>query len=90
MTRSGIHGGFAASAQRDPDASALIWRQDTTCYARLRELAAYHRRALEGLDLSPGEPVAIMAEKSPDAIALSGCAGARPTAAPSPTLAAPR
>jgi acyl-coenzyme A synthetase/AMP-(fatty) acid ligase len=86
---SAIHAGFRAHADRRPDAAALVWHGETTTYAELAELAAKARAEIEGLGLERGEPLAIVADKSPGTVArVLACLDlGQPFVLPSPTLA---
>lgn len=59
---------FAGHVRRTPEATALIWQDREISYAGLAELARHQVRMLDGIP--PGEPVGILAAKSPDAVAL--------------------
>ena len=89
VVASDIHAGFAATVERRPDATALVWHQETTSYAELAELAAKARAEIEALGLDDGEPLAIVAHKSPGTVArvLACLELGRPFVLPSPTLA---
>ncbi|MGW7082899.1 AMP-binding protein [Streptomyces sp. NPDC054871] len=57
-------------AEQRPDAPALLWHGQEIGYAELSGLAGTARRGLEALGL-PGEgPVALVAKKSPQAVAV--------------------
>ncbi|PPK68418.1 AMP-binding protein [Actinokineospora auranticolor] len=78
-----------ARARSRPDATALVWRGTGISY---RELGDRASRAAGRLAEPPGYgPVAVVAEKSPDTIALllALLAAGRPFLLPSPTLAEP-
>jgi acyl-coenzyme A synthetase/AMP-(fatty) acid ligase len=80
---------FLSQVSRRPGAPALVWHGEVTTYGELYELADKARTRLEWLDLAPGEPIGILAKKSPAAVALvlgSLLAGRR-FLLPSPALA---
>jgi acyl-coenzyme A synthetase/AMP-(fatty) acid ligase len=81
---------FVVQVERRGDASALVWHGDDTSYRDLNEQAVAARTRLERLGLGDGEPVGVIAKKSPAAVALVlGCLAARrPFLLPSPTLGA--
>ncbi|MER6511021.1 AMP-binding protein [Nonomuraea sp. NPDC001636] len=72
---------FIAHAEREPSAPALRTRTEKVSYA---ELAAMAGRAQKELDAFPPGPVAVLARKSPQAVALVlGClAAGRPLLLP--------
>lgn len=78
---------FAAHVEQQPQATALLWHDREISYAELAEMAADRRHLLA--DLAPGEPVGILATKSPAAIALilACLLTGRRFLLPSPTLA---
>jgi len=80
---------FVWHAERAPDAVALVWHETEICYGELLDLACVERDRLAGHDLAPGQPVGLLAEKSPEAVALVlACLLARrPFLLPSPALA---
>ncbi|MFF7995028.1 AMP-binding protein [Kitasatospora xanthocidica] len=80
---------FTAHARTRPDAPALLWHERTVSYGELAGLAEAERRRLADLDLAPGEPVGLLAVKSPEAIALvlACLTERRPFLLPSPQLA---
>jgi amino acid adenylation domain-containing protein len=86
---AGIPSGFLTQVAHQPDAPALVWHHETTTYAELNQLAAAARQRIEQLDLADDEPVAILAKKSPLAIALvlACLQSGRRFLLPSPTLA---
>lgn len=58
---------FEVSAQRQPDADALLWGEETFSYAWLRQRAASVAHTLvEQHHLKPGAPVAIWQRNSPE------------------------
>jgi non-ribosomal peptide synthetase component F len=63
-------GSIAAQAARTPTATALIWRDQHISYGDLLARASAHRERVQALDLAKGEPVGILATKSPESIAL--------------------
>ncbi|MFC8538568.1 AMP-binding protein [Streptomyces sp. NPDC057249] len=85
---TGLLPGFLTQVRERPDAPALVWHGEETSYRELYESAGRERERLALLGLPAGEPVGILAEKSPDAIALVlGCLLAhRPFLLPSPHL----
>jgi acyl-coenzyme A synthetase/AMP-(fatty) acid ligase len=84
----GIWGSFTARAEDRPEAPALVWHGEDTSYGDLRDRAEAARRRVDALGLAPGEPVGLLAKKSPAAVALVlGClAAGRRFLLPSPTL----
>ncbi|MFE2413211.1 AMP-binding protein [Kitasatospora sp. NPDC059408] len=80
---------FAHHARRRPDATALLWHDRALTYRELAHLTGRERRRLRALDLAPGEPVALHATKSPEAVALvlACLTERRPFLLPSPQLA---
>ncbi|PZT71684.1 MULTISPECIES: AMP-binding protein [unclassified Streptomyces] len=85
---TGLLPGFLTQVRERPDAPALVWHGEETSYRELYESAGRERERLALLGPPAGEPVGILAEKSPDAIALVlGCLLAhRPFLLPSPHL----
>ncbi|MFI7354069.1 AMP-binding protein [Streptomyces avidinii] len=85
----GLLGGFLTQVRDRPHATALLFNGQETTYRELYELAGRERDRLAHLDLAPGEPVGILADKSPAALALVlACLLARrPLLLPSPALA---
>ncbi|SDI44363.1 Acyl-CoA synthetase (AMP-forming)/AMP-acid ligase II [Actinokineospora alba] len=81
--------GFARQARCRPDAPALVWHDTEITYGELSAMAAAERARLDGLGLAPGVPVGVLAEKSPEAVALvlAGLLARRPVLLPSPALA---
>jgi acyl-coenzyme A synthetase/AMP-(fatty) acid ligase len=61
---------FAAQAERDPSAPALIWDNERISYEELRGLMADSAAELEAARLPEDRPVGIRAKKSPEAIGL--------------------
>jgi amino acid adenylation domain-containing protein len=61
---------FLSQVSRRPGAPALVWHGEVTTYGELYELADKARARLEWLDLAQGEPVGLLAKKSPEAVAL--------------------
>ncbi|MFJ8623334.1 AMP-binding protein [Kitasatospora sp. NPDC093550] len=80
---------FTAHARTRPHAPALLWHERTVGYGELAALAETERERLQALDLAPGEPVGLLAVKSPEAIALvlACLQERRPFLLPSPQLA---
>ncbi|MDG4864123.1 AMP-binding protein [Streptomyces sp. T-3] len=85
----GLVGGFLTRVREQPDAAALVWHGEETTYRELYEAAGRERERLAVLGLAPGEPVGILAPKSPGAIALvlACLTSRRPFLLPSPALA---
>src|SRR5437867_3648458 len=66
-----------ARAATDPNEIALVWRDHVVSYGELDARVRSAGTQLAGLDLAAGAPVAVLATKSPDAIALIlACLGA--------------
>ncbi|MEU3573193.1 AMP-binding protein, partial [Kitasatospora sp. NPDC036755] len=80
---------FTAHARTTPGAPALLWHEQSVTYGELAALAGAERERLAALDLAPGEPVGLLAVKSPAAIALvlACLMERRPFLLPSPQLA---
>ncbi|MFG3053369.1 AMP-binding protein [Kitasatospora sp. NPDC048239] len=80
---------FTAQARQQPDAPALSWHGHTTTYRELAAAAETERARLSALDLAPGEPLGVLAPKSPGAVALvlACLLERRPFLLPSPALA---
>lgn len=53
-----------------PGAPALVWHGEEISYSALDERAGRSREQLAHLGLTPGEPLAVLGDKSPDAVAL--------------------
>ncbi|WP_189974543.1 AMP-binding protein, partial [Streptomyces avidinii] len=85
----GLLGGFLTQVRDRPHATALLFNGQETTYRELYELAGRERDRLAHLDLAPGEPVGVLADKSAAALALVlACMLARrPLLLPSPALA---
>jgi len=85
----GLAEAFLAQVDARPNATALVWHGQDTTYRELHEMATKAGAQLVGLDLAPGEPVGVLANKSPSAIALVlACVLAgRPFLLPSPAFA---
>lgn len=85
----GLAKAFLAQVDARPNATALVWHGQDTTYRELHEMATKAGAQLVGLDLAPGEPVGVLAHKSPAAIALVlACVLAgRPFLLPSPAFA---
>jgi acyl-coenzyme A synthetase/AMP-(fatty) acid ligase len=81
--------GFLSQVARRPGAPALVWHGNVTTYGDLYELADKARARLEWFDLEPGEPIGLLAKKSPDAVALvlGAVLSGRRFLLPSPALA---
>ncbi|MEU9073990.1 AMP-binding protein [Kitasatospora sp. NPDC048538] len=79
---------FAAHARHQPHAAALLWHERAVTYRELADAADAERTRLHTLDLAPGEPVGLVATKSPEAIALvlACLTERRPFLLPSPQL----
>ncbi|MGY0490651.1 AMP-binding protein [Streptomyces sp. WG-D5] len=86
---TGLLHGFLTQVRERPEATALVWHGEETSYRALYEMAGRERERLALLGLSAGEPVGVLAAKSPGAVALVlGCLLAhRPFLLPSPQLA---
>jgi acyl-coenzyme A synthetase/AMP-(fatty) acid ligase len=86
---SSFREGFLSQVARRPGAPALVWHGQVTTYGELYELADKARARLEWLDLAPGEPIGLLAKKSPDAVALvlGAFLSGRRFLLPSPALA---
>lgn len=61
---------FLAHVRRHPHDTALFWRHTEVSYAQLRKLVCGAQFQLDRLGIPAGRPVAVVATKSPDAIAL--------------------
>jgi acyl-coenzyme A synthetase/AMP-(fatty) acid ligase len=61
---------FAAHAEREPAAPALIWDGEKISYGELRSMMADSLSELEAARLPEDRPVGIRAKKSPEAIGL--------------------
>ncbi len=85
----GLAEAFLAQVDTRPHATALVWHGEDTTYRELHEMATKAGAQLIGLDLAPGEPVGVLANKSPAAIALVlACVlSGRPFLLPSPAFA---
>ncbi|GHB52105.1 hypothetical protein GCM10010347_22470 [Streptomyces cirratus] len=81
--------GFLRQVRERPDATALLFNGEATGYRELYELAGREQERLAGLPLAPGEPVGVLADKSPAAVALvlACLLSRRPVLLPSPALA---
>ncbi|MEU3838546.1 AMP-binding protein [Streptomyces sp. NPDC028635] len=82
--------GFLAQARRRPDAVALTGDHEDVSYGALLRRATAQRARLAGLGLPAGEPVAVIAVKTPATLALvlACLLERRPVLLPSPTLGA--
>ncbi|WP_217245354.1 AMP-binding protein [Streptomyces sp. AC602_WCS936] len=80
--------GFLAQARRRPDAVALTGDCEEVTYGTLLARATAQRGRVAGPGLAPGEPVGVLAVKSPATIALvlACLLERRPVLLPSPTL----
>ncbi|NJP66262.1 amino acid adenylation domain-containing protein [Streptomyces spiramenti] len=68
MAHTSIHQRFAEHAAATPDRAALISGGRTLDYRALDELANRFAHRLLALGVGPGEPVAVLADRSPDAV----------------------
>ncbi|WP_229397642.1 AMP-binding protein [Micromonospora okii] len=68
--RSELVTSILRTATTDPDSVALVWRDQEIGYGALVELAARARDRVTALDLDDDEPVGVLADKSPEAVAL--------------------
>lgn len=86
---SSLAGGFVRTAQRRPDATALVWAGAEISYAQLHHMVVGQQRRLAAGELEPGEPVGLLVDKSPAAIAmvLACVLSSRPFLLPSTELA---
>jgi acyl-coenzyme A synthetase/AMP-(fatty) acid ligase len=65
---------ITAHARRRPGDVALVWRRRATTYGELLARADAARAHVDGLGCPPGEPVGLVAPKSPASVALVlGC-----------------
>jgi amino acid adenylation domain-containing protein len=85
----GLVGGFLTQVRERPDATALVWHGENTTYRELYRQALAERERLARTAPRPGEPVGVLAPKSPAAIALvlACLLAGRPFLLPSPQLA---
>ncbi|PRH79290.1 acyl-CoA synthetase [Streptomyces solincola] len=85
----GLVGGFLTQVREQPDAPALVWHDQVTTYAELSAAVGRERERLALLGAGPGEPVGVLAAKSPAAVALvlACLTSGRPLLLPSPALA---
>lgn len=85
----GLVAGFLTQVHDRPHATALVFNGAETTYRELYDLAGRERDRLARLALAPGEPVGVLADKSPATVALVlACLLARrPVMLPSPALA---
>ncbi|MCA1371886.1 AMP-binding protein, partial [Bradyrhizobium sp. BRP14] len=60
-----IHQLFEAQVRRAPDAVALVFEEQSTCYGELNAQANRLAHHLIGLGVTPDQPVAICVERSP-------------------------
>lgn len=81
--------GFRRQAQTRPTAPALLWHGIETSYGELYGRALVERDRISALGPRPGQPVGILADKSPAAVALvlGALLAERPFLLPSPALA---
>ncbi|MFJ6700908.1 AMP-binding protein [Streptomyces sp. NPDC091272] len=86
---AGLVAGFLGQVRDRPHATALVFNGAGTTYRELYELAGAERDRLAHLRLAPGEPVGILADKSPATVALvlACLLSRRPLMLPSPALA---
>lgn len=70
MFQSNLVGSIIATARQYPDAVALVWHHRGVSYRELTEMAWRARERLVALALADGEPIGIVATKSPEAVAL--------------------
>lgn len=84
----GLVVGFLTQVLERPGAPALSWRDGRISYGELHQAARREGERPARLGLPPGEPVGILADKSPGAVALIlGCLlTGRPFLLPSPAL----
>ncbi|EWC61339.1 Non-ribosomal peptide synthetase [Actinokineospora spheciospongiae] len=89
LPHDGLVAGFLRQAESRPDAVALVWHDTRIDYGDLYDLVCVERDRIDGLGLAPGVPVGLLADKSPEAVALAlACLLAgRPFLLPSPALA---
>ncbi|MBV8524482.1 MAG: AMP-binding protein [Acetobacteraceae bacterium] len=74
MTSRSMLASFSDHAARRAQATALVWQDERISYSELYEMAARAASELRALDLPRSQPVGLLAEKSPSAIALIlGC-----------------
>ncbi|MED7948970.1 AMP-binding protein [Streptomyces sp. BE303] len=65
-----LPGRIAEEARVRPQAPALLWHADEVSYAELHRMVGAAAARLAGLGLGPAEPVAMVAKKSPQAVAV--------------------
>ena len=70
MPRSSLVDAFLAQVRRQPDAGALVWHDEEISYRVLEQMAQRQRRRLTRLTDGMTEPVAVLAHKSPEGVAL--------------------
>ncbi|MFI6447719.1 AMP-binding protein [Kitasatospora sp. NPDC050543] len=70
MSWRSLPGLVADRARSRPQAPALLWHAEQISYEQLYGLAGTAARRLAGLGLPAGEPVAMVAKKSPEAVAV--------------------
>ena len=89
MTRPTLYDRFAAHAESRPDASALLWEDETISYGELASMADDAYAELESSRLPDDRPIGLRARKSPRAIALvlAALRSGRPFLLPSVELA---
>ncbi|WP_299437781.1 AMP-binding protein [uncultured Rhodospira sp.] len=74
VTASSLVGGLLAQVARQPEAPALVWREETVTYGALHTMARAAASRLRALGLVSDAPVGLVAHKSPRAIAtILGC-----------------
>jgi acyl-coenzyme A synthetase/AMP-(fatty) acid ligase len=66
----GLRDAFLIQVDTRPNDTALVWHDQEITYRELYEMAAKAGTQLVGLDLGTDEPVGVLADKSPAAIAL--------------------
>lgn len=66
----GLCDALRSRVDRQPDASALLWRERETTYGELFRLADRARALLAQLELGHEEPVGLLVKKSPAGVAL--------------------
>ncbi|MFI5986747.1 AMP-binding protein [Streptomyces sp. NPDC051555] len=89
VSAPGLVAGFLTQVHDRPHATALVFNGAETTYRELYDLAGRERDRLARLALAPGEPVGVLADKSPATVALvlAALLARRPVMLPSPALA---